>query len=340
MEDLARGACNLSVAARVRGQYSDDLDNDLRTGGIKFWCHSVFSSSGDPMVRDLRLDRLLTLYLKQSMPRQTGIQSQVPILMYHSVQSSDSSNAPPYYRTVTSPQAFARQMAYLHASGYSTLGLDELQKRIQDGRNLDRCVVITFDDGYGDFYVHAFPILASCNFSATVFLPTAHIGSSRRCFNGNPCLTWSEIRELSRAGISFGSHTVTHPQLRYLPQQEVYHELCQSKETIEQELGKAIDSFAYPFAFPETDAAFRARLSVSLEMAGYENGVCTTIGRAGAGRSRWFMKRLPVNSDDDPQLFEAKLSGGYDWVSVPQLWFKKAKDWLPYPAYRTTADAQ
>ena len=292
------------------------------------------------MVSDIRLDRLLTLCLKSSVPRRTGSQSRVPILMYHSVQPSDSSNARPYYRTVTSPQAFARQMACLQASGYSTLGLGELQKRIQDGRDLDRCVVITFDDGYGDFYVHAFPVLASCNFSATVFLPTAHIGSSRLFFNGNPCLTWSEIRELSEAGITFGSHTVTHPQLRYLSQHAIDRELSQSKQTIEQELGKAIDSFAYPFAFPETDARFRARLSASLEMAGYKNGVCTTIGRADAGRSCWFMKRLPVNSGDDPQLFEAKLSGAYDWVGVPQFWFKMAKDWLPHPAYQATAGVQ
>lgn len=292
------------------------------------------------MVRDIRLDRLLTLYLKKGMLGRTSSHSPVPILMYHSVRSADFCDVRPYYRTVTSPQVFARQMAYLHASGYSTLGLVELQQRVQDGMDLDRRVVITFDDGYSDFYVNAFPVLASFNFSATVFLPTAYVGSSRIFFNGNACLTWSEVRELSRAGIAFGSHTVTHPQLRYLSQRAIHYELRQSRHTIEQELGMAVDSFAYPFAFPETDAAFCARLSESLEMAGYENGVCTTIGRAEASRSRWFMKRLPVNSDDDTQLFEAKLVGAYDWVGVPQLWFKMAKDWLPHAPRQTAAEVQ
>ena len=238
------------------------------------------------------------------------------------------------------PRRSPGSSAFLHSSGYSTLGLGELRQRIQDGRELDRRVVITFDDGYGDFYIHAFPVLASYNFSATVFLPTAYIGNRRRCFNGNPCLTWDETRELSRAGITFGSHTVSHPQLRNLSQQAIDRELLESRETMEQELGTAIDSFAYPFAFPETDAPFRARLSESLERAGYKNGVCTTIGRADARRSRWFMKRLPVNSGDDPRLFEAKLAGAYDWVGLPQLWFKMAKDWLPQVPCQATADAR
>jgi peptidoglycan/xylan/chitin deacetylase (PgdA/CDA1 family) len=181
-----------------------------------------------------------------------------------------------------------------------------------------RPIVITFDDGYEDFYTHAFPILETYGFNSTVFLPTAYIGETPRQFNGAECLTWSQIRELRRAGIEFGSHTVTHPQLKSLKPEDVRDEIRSSKATIEQQLGCAVKSFAYPYAFPETDRTFRQRLRGFLEESGYENGVSTIIGTADRTGDRYFMKRLPVNSCDDPRLFRAKLEGAYDWLHTVQ----------------------
>ena len=76
-----------------------------------------------------------------------------------------------------------------------------------------RAVVITFDDGFRDFYTAAFPVMQEHQFTATVFLPTAFIGEDRRSFKGAECLTWEEVRRLRRAGVQFGSHTVNHPRL-------------------------------------------------------------------------------------------------------------------------------
>jgi len=98
-----------------------------------------------------------------------------------------------------------------------------------------------------------------------------------------------------------------------------------SKQRIEGDLGNTVESFAYPFAFPENDTNFKGRLRESLRPPGYTSGVCTSIGRVDGNADRFFMERLPVNSCDDPCLFEAKLAGAYDWVSKPQLWVKTAK---------------
>jgi len=156
-------------------------------------------------------------------------------------------------------------------------------------------------------------------------LPTAYIGRERRKFQDRPTLTWAEVRELSQYGIVFGSHTVTHPQLWDLSGPAIEAELRQSKATIEQELGRAVNTFAYPFAFPETDTTFRNHLAESLALAGYQYGVCTIVGRVDASRSRLFMKRLPVNSADDIKLLEAKLNGAYDWIGRVQGYVKLAK---------------
>lgn len=277
----------------------------------------------------LRLDRLGSLYLAAPLHSRKQLSTRIPILMYHSIQASDGGESSGYYETTTSPLKFAEHMAYLSRNGYRTLGLGEVQERLRAGQPCERYIAITFDDGYSDFYVYAYPVLNEYGFMATVFLPTEFIGTTRRQFNGTPCMTWSEVRELNTAGITFGSHTVTHPQLRELPREKIENELRQSRQIIEENLGTKIDSFAYPFAFPETDGEFRALLTETLETTGYTEGVCTTIGRADALRSRLFMKRLPVNSCDDQRLFQAKLAGAYDWVGTPQRWFKMAKNWLP-----------
>jgi peptidoglycan/xylan/chitin deacetylase (PgdA/CDA1 family) len=191
-------------------------------------------------------------------------------------------------------------------------------------------VVITFDDGYLDFYVHAFPILSRYGYGATMFLPTAFIGETPRKFKDAPCLTWSQVRELHRAGVTFGSHTVNHPRLTQVAPAQRNYEVRQSKLTIEERLGCEIDSFAYPYAFPAADHKFTESLQRMLEDAGYKNGVSTVTGRADAEADIYFMKRLPVNTHDDLRFFRAKLEGGYDWTHTPQYLWKKLgiRHWL------------
>jgi len=297
----------------------------------------------------LRFDRLATLYVadlwRQSV---TAAPDRIPILMYHSISDDDGSGTHPYFCTTTTPAMFAQQMAHLHEQHYRTITPAEAAVRCAgNAHDSGKCVVITFDDGFFDFYGRAAPVLARYRFGATVYLPTAHIGDTRRSFKNRECLTWSEVDELCRSGFSFGSHTVSHPQLTELDRAGVADEVGRSKDTIEQRLGRAIDSFAYPFAFPAADAAFKRALREILDQAGYGNGVCTTIGRAG-GRQHdaFFMKRLPINSGDDTRLFEAKLAGSYDWLAGPQSWFKRmklkrAKRWAPSQASRlSSADSK
>lgn len=266
----------------------------------------------------LRVDAFATLYFFHPLRRLSPTHDRLPILMYHSVSNREE-RTHPYYRTVTSPDMFAQQMRYLHENEYSTLGLGEAVKWLEsprtDGR---RPVVITFDDGFQDFYTSAFPILSRHGFSATMFLPTAFIGNSSRTFKNLACLTWAQVRNLGNAGIAFGSHTVSHPQLRSLRTQDVQREIEDSKNAIEQELGSAVTSFAYPYAFPKTDVVFTAALRGLLENAGYKNGVCTVLGTAHRTGEPFFMRRLPINSRDDLRLFEAKLEGGYDWLRTLQ----------------------
>ena len=276
---------------------------------------------------DFRLDRLVTLHVASPLMRLAAKETlAIPILMYHSIAKEDESGIHAYYRTSTSAKAFAAQMEYLYLNGYQSCAPAQAANCLQSdtGRTTKR-VVITFDDGYHDFYQEAFPVLNRFGLTATVYLPTVYIGESPLSFMGRDCLTWSEVRELHKYGISFGSHTATHPQLRNLDEHVIENEIMSSKRAIEEKTGSAVDSFAYPYAFPQTETDFKKVLRESLCRAQYRNGVCTVVGRARCSSDPFFMERLPVNSSDDSALFSAKLMGAYDWLAKPQRLMQSLK---------------
>jgi peptidoglycan/xylan/chitin deacetylase (PgdA/CDA1 family) len=268
-----------------------------------------------------RVDRLATLYLAHPLRRIIGrnSSSRVPILMYHSVSDNLFGKSHPYYQINTSPRVFARQMRWLRQNGYRTMDITDMWAAIVAGTDLSKTVVITFDDGYQDFYTSAFDVMKQCGFTATIYLATDRIQDTPVRIEGVDYLSWREVRELHSAGIRFGSHTVTHPDLRSLGPDQIDYEVGYSKEIIEQKLGAAVKSFAYPFAFPEEDKDFARFLADILENLGFENGVSTILGRASRKSNPFYLPRLPVNSWDDTSFLRAKLGGDYDWLHWPQL---------------------
>jgi peptidoglycan/xylan/chitin deacetylase (PgdA/CDA1 family) len=284
--------------------------------------------SASPLTIFANLDRLATLGVFRLIPHRSYKQTSVriPILMYHSISETNENSLHPYFRTSTPPQMFAAQMRFLHDCGYSVLSLDEAARKFEKLEvGAAKSVVITFDDGYQDFHTEAFPVLDRFGFTATVFLPTDYIGENVLRFKNRKCLTWDQARELQRAGITFGSHTVSHPQLRSVSRPQMAYEVTQSKSMLEDELGRAISSFSYPYAFPEHDSEFKRDLRTILKETGYTHGVSTILGTASNSEDRFFLKRLPISSRDDIRFFSAKLEGAYDWLHSLQYATKRLK---------------
>jgi peptidoglycan/xylan/chitin deacetylase (PgdA/CDA1 family) len=303
-----------------------------------------------------RIDRFLTLYLLGPLTKRLKSRGNfhIPILMYHSISDDPEDGIQSYYKINTSPKRFTDHMKYLYDNNYKVIDLPQAVRLIEspssdngirDERgqavveslhptpptlNANKYVVLTFDDGYRDFYTRAFRLLKKYDFSATVFLPTSFIDSGRKPgLKEKEHLSWEEVGELQKEGIIFGSHTVTHPQLRLLAKNEIEYEVKKSKEVIEDRITQPVDSFSYPYAFPQEDGGFKKNMRNLLERCGYKQGVTTIIGRSRKGDNCFLLKRLPLSSDDDLRLFKAKLEGGYDWLINPQRFYKflyKIKD--------------
>jgi peptidoglycan/xylan/chitin deacetylase (PgdA/CDA1 family) len=254
----------------------------------------------------------------------------IPVLMYHSISDDPEQGIAPYYRIATSPGRFEEHMHWLYQHQFQATNLEDAYRQLAKGMpSTERLVVITFDDGYQDFLTNAWPILDRFGYTATVFLPTELIDDpSSKSFKGRACLGWKDICELQAWGISFGSHTVTHPELYRMPWSQIRKELLDSKLRMEMELQTSIATFSYPYAFPCEDRRFVLRLKEELIDCGYQIAVTTIIGRANPDSDSFSLPRLPINQNDDEALFRAKLEGAYDWMAHVQALIRRLKLFL------------
>jgi len=156
----------------------------------------------------------------------------VCVLMYHSI-SDDIRGGEELF---VSPKAFEKQMKYLNKKGFKTLFVEELDNKKITKKN----IVITFDDGYEDFYTNVLPILKKYNIKANLYVVTDKIGKKN-------FLTAKQLKEISDSGlVSIGSHTVSHPELSKLNKKTIEKELVKSKQVLENITKKEIKTISYP----------------------------------------------------------------------------------------------
>ncbi|MFC1658311.1 polysaccharide deacetylase family protein [Candidatus Omnitrophota bacterium] len=222
----------------------------------------------------------------------------VPILMYHYFDYNTESSI-----SVT-PENFERQMAYLKNKNYNVISLEELVEGIKNNKMFKHnTVVITVDDGYKDNYVNAYPVLKKYGFPATIFIIANFIGR-REGF-----MDWRQVREMSAAGISFGSHTKNNAYLPSVEKEKVlWDELAGSKKLIERKLRVAVDYFCYP------TGGFTEKAKEVLKKAGYKGACTTNRGFAELNKDIYELKRVKVTNSDmsRPFNFWIKLSGYYN----------------------------
>lgn len=206
----------------------------------------------------------------------------VPVFMYHSVVPHPPRNQP--YAMALGVDAFERQLRWLSLRGYTGTALSVLES----GQAPKRSVVLTFDDGYEDNYLYAFPVLRKYGFSATVFVVTGALdgdnGFDRR-FTATEArmLTSAQVHEMHRYGVEFGSHSVNHPaSLTDLNDHDLKEEVVRSKHRLEELLNRRVAHFAYP----------HGKHDDRVEQAVAEAGYALACGTEGSRFSRLCLQRI------------------------------------------------
>jgi peptidoglycan/xylan/chitin deacetylase (PgdA/CDA1 family) len=154
-------------------------------------------------------------------------------------------------------------------------------------------IVLTFDDGYEDFYTEVFPLLQKYQVKATLFVINDFLGKPGY-------LTGEQVKEIAASGlVEIGAHTMHHQNLTYLSLKDAEAEIEQSKEGLEALLATPVQSFAYPYG------RYSRRIVPLVRDAGFTAAVGTDFGywqspenlftlkrihaRAFTGRERWFV---------------------------------------------------
>ena len=174
------------------------------------------------------------------------------------------------------------------------------------GRNTlpPRPIAITFDDAYESVVTTALPLMAAYRWPATVYAISGHLGEYNTWDRGAPParqLDAAALRALVADGHDVGSHTRHHQRVRGLNGAQLEEELSQSKDDLEQQLGAACTSVAFPFGTHD-----RTVLAAT-QAAGY-HGACTLKRWANSRRTNAFrLGRMSVGGPLPPWLLLAKL---------------------------------
>lgn len=207
----------------------------------------------------------------------------LPTLMYHHVQDMTVAKEKNQSGLTVDTATFKAQMQYLKDKGYQTVGFSDLINFFDNGGTIaKKSILITFDDGYDDFYLNALPILKEVGFKASVFVPTGLMD--------NPgYMLWVQINDASGYGIYFGNHTWSHKNV-FQAKNVVENEITLADTQLAERGYNQLKVFAYPYGSSNVYSE-----SV-LQKLGYKIAFTTTPGSTQCIKLRYDLRRIRVGN--------------------------------------------
>ncbi len=223
----------------------------------------------------------------------------IPILMYHEISDKNKCrriSVKTQYANIIDKELFERHIEYLYVNKFRCLNVEDLILLLKNSNinneDLNKCIVITFDDGYEGNYYYAYPVLKKYGFKGTIFLISNKIGREYM-------LSGSQIREMQKNDIFFGSHTIKHSLLGVIKNKNIYDELQGSKKTIEDVIGKEIKYLSLPHG------SYRKGYDVIAKLAGYEGGLTSDPGINTKKVDAFYLKRNGIYRNSSLNYFKS-----------------------------------
>ena len=252
--------------------------------GVLFFVHETHSQK--PFVADTQRNSMKKLppdikkELQYASPSATF---RVPILMYHYVEYVKDKGDKIRISLNIIPAVFEQQVITLQQAGYTFMTAKDLADALDGKRQMpDQPVLLTFDDGYRDFYTDVYPILQAYNVKATSYIIPGFL-------NQPNFMTDAQVQEIASKSadlIDIGAHTVHHVWLKGLPYITAQKEINDSKTMLEQLTGHSVVSFAYPYGALDKQAV------ALVADAGFTTAVSTIPGINASQINRFFLYRI------------------------------------------------
>ena len=231
----------------------------------------------------------------------------VRILAYHGIET------PPTSALSVSVESFREQMRFLKEN-CTVISLDQFAEQIKNGEPFpDGGVILTFDDGFQNFFASALPVLREYALPATCFVIASQVDSGNRRF-----MNADELASALEGGlITVGSHSLTHRSIARIGERDAVREMTESKTRLEALLGEPIRHFCYPYG---TFNDFDHRSESALKQGGYASA-CTSINGTNLRPDTIYrLRRTKVEWGDSLNTFKLMLRGGLDaWIVVDFL---------------------
>ncbi len=228
----------------------------------------------------------------------------IRILAYHGIEPDPKNDL------AVSCDNFERQMRYLKEN-FHVLNLSSAYDLFLDGKGIhDDIIVLTFDDGYSNFWEFAYPILFKYRLPATIFVIADRLQSG-----GPRFMDISTVCRLAESPlVSVGSHSLNHLSMAQIPPDVRLWEINESKRILERILGQPVDHFCYPYG---TRNDISEACERDLREGGYRLA-CSSLNGINVDASRPFrLRRTKVESGDDMRTFVRLLHGSLDvWYLV------------------------
>ena len=205
----------------------------------------------------------------------------LPVLLYHYVEYVKDKGDKIRQSLNIEPHIFEKQVQTLQDDGYTFITAKDASEII-DGKRMipEKPIILSFDDGYWDFYTDVFPIITKYKVKAVAYVVPGFIGNSNS-------MSVSQLKEVAKSPyVEIGAHTMNHVWLRGIRKEQAEHQIKKSKKALEEELGIPIYSFAYPYG------AFDEQVIKIVEEAGFASAVSTVSGIEVTRDNRFFLYRL------------------------------------------------
>lgn len=204
----------------------------------------------------------------------------LPILMYHYVEYVKDSGDTIRKSLNIIPFIFDQQVKTLKDAGYTFITTSDLADALDDKRPLpQKSVILTFDDGYRDFYTDVLPILKKYQVKAVVYVVPNFLDKQ------NNLDSWMVVEATKSGLVEIGAHTMDHSYLTGLGTNRIQHEVLESKKYLEKNFNILVSSFAYPYG------AFDNGVISIVKQAGFKTAVTTIPGRFSMDVNRFFLYR-------------------------------------------------
>lgn len=218
------------------------------------------------------------------------------IIYYHSLKKKDV-------------RQFEKQMAYLANKCRVVKPSEVKTARIEERATL---VAITFDDAFVSILENAIPLLKKHGFSAGIFVPVGNLGQAP-CWEmpenytdqNETVMSQAHIEELSNDGFEIFSHTISHPILTQIDENELRTELLGSKKELERIIGYEVIGISYPHG------AHDARVCSAAKHAGYRLGFTIEPNTVDCSSDDLNIGRFAVSAADSMLKFRLKVHGAY-----------------------------